>query len=79
MKCFDLSLQESESIRISNFYSYIHFYRKFFIWLAQLISSMGIGTILTEVTLLLLFEVLANLGLVVIVWYVKHLVLDLDW
>jgi len=48
-------------------------------WLAQLISSMGIGTILTEVTLLLLFEVLANLGLVVIVWYVKHLVLDLDW
>ena len=40
---------------------------------------MGIGTILTEVTLLLLFEVLANLGLVVIVRYVKHLVLDLDW
>lgn len=40
---------------------------------------MRIRTVLAEVALALLLEVLADLGLVIVVWDVKHFVLDLDW
>ena len=39
---------------------------------------MGVRAVLAEVTLLLQLKVLANLGLVVVVRYVKHLVLNFD-
>ena len=40
---------------------------------------MRIRAILAKVALLLLLKVLAHLRLVVVVRYVEHLVLDLDW
>ena len=40
---------------------------------------MSVCTVLAEVTLLLLLEVLADLGLVVVVRDVQHLVLHFNW
>ena len=75
----NLSLEETESIWICDIEAGAHLYRKFFVGLAQLVSSMGIRAIFTKVTLLFLLEVLAHLCFVVVVRYVQHLILHFNW
>lgn len=75
----NLGFQESKSIWICDLEAWAYVDRQFFVRLAELIFSMGIGTILTEVALLFLLKVLADLRLIVVVRDVEHLVLDLNW
>ena len=74
-----LSFQESKSVWIRNLEARAYIDGQFFVRLAELIFSVGIGTILAEVALLFLLKVLADLRLIVVVRDVEHLVLDLNW
>lgn len=75
---FHLGFEEAESIWICDFKAYSNVGGQLFIRLAQLLSSVGVGAVLAEVALLLLLEVLANLGFVVVVGDVQHFVLDFN-
>lgn len=75
---FDLGFEEAESIWVRDFKAYPDIGGQLFIRLAQLLSSVGVGAVLAEVTLLLLLKVLANLGFVVVVGDVEHFVLHFN-
>ena len=73
-----LGLEQTEGVWIGDIETSSHINGQLFVWLSQLVTPMSIGTILAKMALLLLFEVLAHLGLVVVVRDVEHLILHFD-
>jgi len=78
LESLDLGLEQAEGVRIGNFHVGSDFEGQLLVRLAQLFAAVGVCAVLAEVTLLFLLEVLADLGLVVVVGDVQHLVLHLD-
>ena len=70
-----LGLKQAERVRIGDVEAGANIDRELFVWLAELVAAMSIGTVLAEMALLLLLEVLAHLRLVVVVRDVQHLIL----
>lgn len=75
----DLGFEEAEGVGVSDFKANSDICRQLLVRLAQLFAAVGVRAVLPEVTLLLQLKVLAHLGLVVVVRYVEHLVLNFDW
>mmetsp|Transcript_42955 Transcript_42955/g.56833 ORF Transcript_42955/g.56833 Transcript_42955/m.56833 type:complete len:183 (-) Transcript_42955:29-577(-) len=79
LKCLNLRFEEAEGVGIGDLETDADVHGQLFIRLAQLFAPMGIRTVLAEVTLLVLLEILANLRLVVVVGNVQHFVLHFYW
>ena len=73
-----LCLEKTESVGICDFYPRIDIYGKLFVRFSKLILTVSVRAVLTKMTLLLLFKVLADLSLVVVVRYVEHLILNFN-
>ena len=72
-----LCIQEAESARICHLQTWKSIGWQLFVWLSELCISVGIGAVLSEVTLLVFCIVLTDLSLIIIVRNVKHFILNI--
>ena len=68
-----LGAQQSERVQVGHRNSLCG---KFFVGFSEFVLAVSVSAVAPVLTRLLLLEVLANLRLVVVVWNVKHFVLD---
>ena len=72
-----LCIQKAKSTRVCHLQTWKSVRRQVFIWLSKFCISVGIGAILSEVTLLGFCKVLTDLSLIIIVRNVKHFILNI--
>ena len=73
----DLGVEQAECAGVGDFQARKGIGRQFLVWLSHFWTTMCICAILTEVTHLILLIILANLSLIIVVWYVQHLILNI--
>lgn len=66
-------------LELVQLWDHLRMHKHVFVGASQVLKSMGVGAFLTEFALALLVKVLARLGFVIVVWYIKHPHCYLNW